>query len=177
MFRPISLFGVTTMLSATVWSGLALGLGSVLPSPLGDHLAEPTILWQDERASSIVLAGPNPCTGRPAVLDATLRVRITVVADGDDVQAEVLAAFENAVGATAYDRLKPTTERYALPLLGFLSTAHVHHLKVPVDGRLIGSHLAVALATSTDADGRVSVTPTETGLVCSMPYYEGNLEQ
>ena len=180
MFRPIPLFGVTMMLQTAVWSGLALGLGSVLPSPPDDHPAVPTVLWQDERTSSIVLAGPNPCTGRPAVMNAAMHVRIAVVGDGEDVQVQVEATFENAAGVTAYDRLRPMTERFAFSWLNPSAPAspvYVRRFKVPVDDRLIGSHLAVALTAFADAEGRVSVTPTETDLVCSIPYYEGNLEQ
>lgn len=180
MLRTTARFGVTLLLPAAVWSVLALGLASILPTPPDEHPAVPAILWQGEHGSAVVLAGPNPCTGRPAVVNATVNVRVTAVGDGDDVQVQVEAAFENAVGATAYDRLRPITERYAFTWPGApapASPAHVERLRVPVDDRLIGSHLAVALAASTDADGRVSVVPTDIQLVCSMPYYEGNPEQ
>ena len=173
MLRPTALLGVTTLLPAAAWSLLALGMAALMPSPAEGERAVTVTVWQQD-VTPIVRDGPNPCTGKPAALNATVETRVTFVADPDNARVEIEAAFDNADGAPASGRLTPVVERFTIvhPAASADDGVHVHRFPVPLVDGLSGSYLAVTLA-AVEHDDRVSVTLADARLVCFAAEDEG----
>lgn len=176
MLRSTAPLGVWMLLPGTAWSFVALGLASALPLPSTVDPPAPEILWQGRRGTSIVSDGPNPCTGKPATLDASVETKVTVVgAAPAPPWVDVDVAFDTTPGRAA-DRLIPIVERFRFALEADIADgerSHIHRLKVPVVDRLSGSYLSVTLAAVADAHGLVTVVPAQAQLVCFAAEDEG----
>ena len=157
------------------WCAVALGVAHLLPGPTEGDVGVQPILWQGTGSAALVSAGPNPCTGQLAVLNAIVRTRVRIVGGADGAQIDVDAAFENATTGEGADRLAPIVERYsfARPASVGSEPTHTHRLQVPLVDRFVGSYLAVTLASFIDASGAVSVRPVDVRPVCFAAEDEG----
>ena len=159
MRRPrLSVANLTTVVLVGSWSALALGLGTILPSPRPDgHLRSQAPLPRQALIMMVHAAGADPCTGEHVVVEARLTIEITRQIDAGIVTTTVDVRLENDPSTEPTVEIAPLRRPVALD-----APRRIDAVRTPLAGRHHNLDLVVDLQEAVadrEAIGGLVVSP------------------
>lgn len=145
---------------AGAWSGLALGLGTMLAMPLDETRRVPTTSIQRRLLSStITVAGRDPCTQEALEVEALLAFVILPEHEMGGMRADVEVELRSPSGATgSVYGIEPLQRGFSFWIDSIGNTMNVGSLRTPLVGRHSLLDLVVDLVGGVDAQGEVRLS-------------------
>jgi len=154
---------------AGAWSGLAIAIGSQLPTE-ETHLEDRVAVGNAERWRSIyplMIHRPHPCNGSPVTLQVTLVLDVIAVSEGENAQVSVWANLTNDHEHDVGLSIVPIKEQFGFLAVLYGRPSLIRELHTPIGGGSPGSELIVPIEQGLDGDGRLQVMPSSARLNCT----------